>query len=63
LNYNETTLDDVNLKRILYSHDGLIINKESHPIEYRLELKDRRFSEPINSNEIYLRRVQFQQNT
>ena len=63
LNYNETTLDDVNLKRIFYSHDGLIINKESQPIEYRLELKDRRFAEPINSNEIYLSRGQIQQNT
>ena len=63
LNYNETTLDDVNLKRIFYSHDGLIVNKESQPIEYRLELKDRRFAEPINSNEIYLSRGQIQQNT
>jgi len=41
----------------------LIINKESQPIEYRLELKDRRFAEPINSNEIYLSRGQIQQNT
>ena len=61
--FNFNTLDDVNLKRIFYSHDGLIINKESQPIEYRLELKDRRFAEPINSNEIYLSRGQIQQNT
>lgn len=62
LNNNETTIDDVVMRRIFYSHDGLIINKGSAAVEYKLELKDRRFAEPINDNEIYLSQGEIQQN-
>ncbi len=62
LNNNETTIDDVIMKRLFYPHNGLIIEKESTPIEYSLKLKDRRFAEPINKDDVYLSQGEIEQN-
>lgn len=62
-NNNETTIDDVIVKKTYFPNDGVDVDKTKTPIEYALTVKDRRFAMPFPANDVKLSNGQLIQNT